>query len=141
MGISEGSQHTAEVCGDVLHYVGEGHILFLARCVQNEESERQEREQRHVVCDQHRADKCDVDKSKHRKAQIAESLYDLLRYRVEESYVAKSTHHRKNAEKTGQRLEVKVFDIFLVRRNEEHSDDSRHSRDHRDRVVLQHRQN
>ena len=79
--------------------------------MQNEEAERQEGEQRHVVCDQHRADEGDVDQSKHRKAQIAEALYDLLRYRVEESYVTQSTHHRKNAEKTGQRLD-KLFELI-----------------------------
>ena len=58
--IAEGGEHTAEVGGYILHYVGERHILFLARGVQDEVAERQEGQERHIVGNQHRADKGDV---------------------------------------------------------------------------------
>ena len=61
--ISERRQHTAEVSGDILKDEDIGHLLLVLRDGQSEIPKRQERDQRHVICDQHGADECDIDKS------------------------------------------------------------------------------
>ena len=58
--VAERREHSAEVGGNVLHDEGERHVLFFARRGQNEVTERQEGEKRHVVGDQHGAEEGDV---------------------------------------------------------------------------------
>ena len=51
--ISERRKHSAEVGGDILHDEGKRHVLFFSRRCKHKVPERQKRQQRHVVCDQH----------------------------------------------------------------------------------------
>ena len=78
MRIAERSEHTAEVCGDILHNKGKRHIFFLARGGQYEIPQGQKGKQRHIVCNQHRPDKGDVRQRKHARARVFEQPYDLF---------------------------------------------------------------
>jgi len=85
--IAEGREHTAEVCGNILHNERERHILGLARSGQHEVSERQERKQCHIVCDKHRTDEGDVHQRKDTFAGAFEANDYLSREDVEEADV------------------------------------------------------
>jgi len=115
--VSEGGQHSAEVGGDVLHNEGERHILFLVGRMQNEVSQRQEGQERHIVGYEHRADEGDVDQRQHAHPRCSEAGDDLLRQGVEKAYVFQRADHRQHAEKAGQGLEVEISDIFGVDRH------------------------
>ena len=100
MRIAEGGEHTAEVGGDVLHDKGERHVLLLTCGCQNEEAERQKGEERHVVRNQHRADKGNVHKREHAHPRVFEKLHTLAREQIKETDVFERTHHSKHAKKT-----------------------------------------
>ena len=51
--VSERCEHSAEVGGDILHDEGKRHVIFFSRRCKHKISERQKRQQRHVVCNQH----------------------------------------------------------------------------------------
>ena len=76
--IAEGREHSSEVCRDVLHNEGKSHIFLLSRRRKDEISERQKGQQRHIVGDQHRADKGYVDQSKNAHFGGFEASDDLF---------------------------------------------------------------
>lgn len=96
--IAEWGEHTAEVGGYVLHYVGERHILLLTGGAQHEIAERQERKKRHIVGDKHRADKGDVDEGEDTVFGILEFSDYCLCQSVEEADVTECANDRKDAE-------------------------------------------
>ena len=59
--IAKRGEHPAQVGGNILHDECKGHILFFAGGMENEIAQRQEGQKRHIVGDQHRADKGDID--------------------------------------------------------------------------------
>jgi hypothetical protein len=92
--------------------------------VQNEISEGQKGEKRHIVCYKHRADKGYVNQRENTKAGVFEfSDYGFCQ-RIEKAYVSERANHRKNAEKAGKRFEIEVVDIFFVGRHYYRSNDS-----------------
>ena len=139
MRIAEGGEHTAEICGNVLQNVSHRHIFFLARCVQDKKSERQKGQQSHVVCNQHRADKGDINESKHGKPCVFKVFYNFSCNSVEKPDVSQSAHHSENAEKTGESLEIKIRKIKTVRRNEKNGYKSANTRNNSDNVVFDNR--
>lgn len=126
--VAEGRQHSAEVCGNVLHYKSESHVFSLSRGAENEVAERQKGQQSHVVCNQHRPDKSDVDKRKHTHSRSFKALDDFLGENIEKVDVFERADHRQHAEKTGQGLEVKIFYILCVGLDDEACENRRAER-------------
>ena len=86
--ISEGGEHTAEVCGDILHDEGECHVFFLTRGRKNEISKRQEREKRHIIGKKHGTDEGDIHQGQNTKTGIFANADDLVCQRHEEADVS-----------------------------------------------------
>ena len=102
--VAERRQHTAEVCGDILHDERERHVFLFARRRQHEKPERKKRQKRHVVRDQHGTDKRDIDETEHAHARIFEQPYDLARKHIEEADVFQRAYDREHAKQAGQRF-------------------------------------
>ena len=136
MRVAEGRYHTAEVCGDILHNKREGHIFLLARAVQREKAEGQKRDKRHIVCNQHRADKRDIDKRDDAKAGIFAKLYYLACKYREKAYVTQSADHRKHGKKTGKRFEIEISEVSGIGRHDKRGYQSRSDGYEQNRVVL-----
>ena len=134
--IAEGGQHTAEIGGDVLQDEDERHLGFLACCGKNVIAEGQEGNKRHIVCDQHGADKGDENKRHHRGAKISRRVNNAPRKNGKESNILESADHRKGTEETRQRLEIKVFEIVAVRLDQKAGEESQGRRDHQHGVAL-----
>ncbi len=141
MRIAERGEHTAQVRRNVLHDKGERHVFFLARGRKHEISEGQKGEQRHIVGDEHRADKGDVGKGKHAGAGVFKRAHDLLRQKEEKPNVFQGADHRQNAEQTGQRFPIEVVRIRLVGRDDTGRDRRRAKGDEQHGVFLYKRQN
>ena len=116
--VSKRGEHSAEICGNVLHNVGKGHILFLARGVEHEITEGQEGQKRHIVGNKHRADKGYIDEGENSEACVLKIPNYCFGHSIEKAYVAQSAHHRKHAEKAGQGLKIEIVKIFLIRRHD-----------------------
>ena len=133
--ISKGREHSAEICRDVLHYKGKRHIFLLARRGKHEISERQKGEQRHIVGDQHRADKGYVNESQHAHTRVLEEAHDLLGKHIEKSDVLERANDGQRAEQTAQRFQIKIFRISRVGRYHDRCDRGRQNGDAQDGVL------
>ena len=133
--ISERRKHAAEVGGDILHDEGKRHVLFFSRRCKHKISERQKRQQRHVVCDQHGADKCYVYKREYAYSCIPAQADDPLRENIEKADVFQRTYDRENAEKTGQRFQIKISEVLRVGRNDKAGYQRGCKRDHTNGVL------
>ena len=120
--IAERREHAAQIGRDVLQDERDGHIAFLARRVQHEIAQRQERDERHVVGDEHRADERDIDQRQHAQPRVPEQLDDPAGEDIEKVDVPQRAHHRQYAEKAGERLEIKIVQIGAVGRHDERCD-------------------
>ena len=118
MRISEGGQHTSEICRNILHNKGKRHIFFFARSMQNEIPKGQKREQSHVVRDKHGAYECHVNQDENAELCGSELSYYGFSKRIEKADIFKSAHHGENAEKAGERFKIKIGKILLVRRHD-----------------------
>ena len=112
--IAKRCEHTAKICRNVLHNKCKGKILFLLRCVEDKVSEREKRQQSHIVGNKHRTDEGYVNQSQNCNSCVSELSNDSLGKSIEESDVSQRTYHGKNTEKTGQSFKVEIVDIFLV---------------------------
>ena len=74
LGIAEGSEHAAQVGSDVLHDVGEGHVVLFVGGAEYEITQRQKGQQRHIVGDQHGADEGDVHQHQNGQPCIAKHI-------------------------------------------------------------------
>ena len=126
---------------DVLYYKCKCEIFFFARSVQNEVSQRKEGEKRHIVCYQHRADKGYINERKDTDLCSLEALNYLSRKQIEEIDILKRTNYSQNAEKAGQRFEIKICDVLGVGRYDERGDHRCAKRNKHDRVFLDKRHN
>lgn len=134
--VSEGCEHTAEVGSDILHNESKRHVFFLARGGKHEISEGQEREQRHIVGKEHRADKGDIHKCQHTEAGIFTNADDLMRQRHEKADIAERANARQGAEKASKRLKIEITEILSIRRNDKRRDERRHNSNAKDRIFL-----
>ena len=90
---------------------------MLTRAVQCKEAEGQKRDKRHIVCYEHRADKGYVHERYHAKARVFAQLYYFARENREKAYISEGANHRKNREKAGESFEIKIAEIFFIRRH------------------------
>ena len=120
MRIAEGSQHTAQVGGDVLQDEGGSHVLILARGGEREITQRQEGQQCHIIGNEHRADEGDVHQREYRHAQITCHADDFLRDDGEEANVSQGADDCQRYEQTGQRLIVQIIGIGGIGRHKAH---------------------
>ena len=137
MGIAEGREHATEICGDILHDEGERHVFLLLCRLQNHKSKRQEREKRHIVGKEHRTDEGDVYERQHAKLRILAKDDNAACECDEELDVTERANARERAEKAGQRLEIKVAEVFRIGRNHEGSADRRNQGDCEDGIGVQ----
>ena len=137
--ISKGCQHTAEVGGDILKDEDIGHLLLIFRYGKRKIPKRQERDQCHVIGDQHRSDKSDIYESQGQKPEISGRHNDPLRHDTEESDILQGTDHCERQEKTGQRAKVKVMEILTIRRHEKRRNYGKERSDTHYRVFLKKR--
>jgi hypothetical protein len=136
LGVAKGCEHSAEICGDILHNEGERHIFFLTRRGKDKITEGQEGQQRHIVSDQHRTDKGYVNERENADLCGLEALNDLAREHIEEIDILQGTNNRKDAEKASQRFVVKITCIFGIGRNYNRGDNSRTKRDKDDGILF-----
>ena len=118
MRVAERGEHPAEVRRDILHDERENHVFFFLRVRQNEIAEGQKGQERHVVGDQHRADKGYVHERQNRASCRLENFNRPFREEVEEVYVFEGTDDGKRRQKTGKRVEIEISQILLVGRND-----------------------
>ena len=136
LGVAEGREHAAQVCGDVLQDKDDGHAVLLAGAVQDIIAQRQEGQKRHIVGDEHGAQKGDIDQCDNSPAQIAEALHHLAGQQVEELDVFQGADHCQHTEQAGQRPEIKIAQIFPVRRHKAGRGRSRQQRHAHHRILF-----
>ena len=134
--ISEGREHSAEVSRDILHNEGKSHIFLLSRRGKYKISERQKGQQRHIVRDQHRADKGYVDQRKNAHFGIFKASDDLFCQDIKEMNIFQRAHDSQDAKKTGERFIIEITEIFLVDRDDETCDYSGKKRDKHHGVLF-----
>lgn len=122
MRIAKRREHSAEVCCYILHNERENHVLFFLCIRQNEITEGQKGQKRHVVGDQHRADKGDIHECQNCASCRLENFNRPFREEVEKVYVFESADDGKRRQKTGERVPIEVAPILLVGRNEKARD-------------------
>ena len=127
--ISKGSQHAAEIGGNILHDKDECHVSVVSRGGKDKKAKRQKRQQRHIVCNQHRADKGDINQSKRCHAEISRTIYNLSGKDRKKLDVLQGTHHGKHAKQTGQRFKIKITRILRVGWDNAGGNDCRHKCD------------
>ena len=127
--VSKGSEHTAEIRSDILHNERKRHILFLSRRAKRNISKGKKGQKSHIVCDQHRPQKGDIDKRKNASASIFKELDDFLRKHIEKTDIFQGAHHCKGAKQAGERFKIEISEIFLIGRNENRGDERRRQRD------------
>ena len=118
MRIAEGGQHPTEVCGDILHDEDERHVFFLSCGRQNEKSEGQEGQERHVVADQHRPKERDINQCDGGNAKIACAVYDLSGEDGEELNIFECADDCERAKQAGQRFPVKIIGVLRIGRHD-----------------------
>ena len=133
--ISEWRQHTTEVGSDVLHDEREGHVFFLPALGQDKIAERKKGQKRHVVGNEHGADKRNADEGQHSGAHGAEAQDDAARQNGEKPDVFQRTDDAEGAEQAGERFQIKVGKIGAVRRDEKGRDHCGKQGNAEDRVL------
>ena len=123
MRVAEWCEHTAEVGGDILHYKSKGKIFLLACAVKRKKAERQKRDERHIVCDEHGADEGYVNQREYAQARVFAKLDDLSREDRKKANIAQSTDHREHGKKAGERFEIEISQILFIRWDDERCDD------------------
>lgn len=118
MRVAERGEHPAEVRRDILHDERENHVFFFLRVRQNEIAEGQKGQKRHIVGNQHRADKGYVHERQNRASCRFENFNRPFREKVEKVYVFEGADDGKRRQKTGERVEIEVAEILLVGRDE-----------------------
>ena len=101
---------------DILQYEYARHIFFVSGSGENEEAQRQEGEQSHIVGDQHRAYKGYVDQRNGCGAQISRHADYFSCQKGEETNVLQRTDHCKRTEKAGKRTEIGIVEIGFIGR-------------------------
>ena len=94
-------------------------MVLVVRLPEHKVAQRKKGQKRHIVGDEHGADEGDVHQRHHRRAQIPETADDILGQGVEESDIAQRLDHRQRTEQAGQGAEVKIAQVFSVRRDDE----------------------
>lgn len=117
MRIAEGCQHSAEVRRDILHNERENHIFIFLRIRQNEIAEGQKGQKRHIVGNQHRADKGDIHERQNRTSCRFENFNRPLCEEVEKVYVFESADDGKRRQKAGKCVKIEITQILLIGRN------------------------
>ena len=102
MRVAERRKHTTKVCRNVLHNEGENHMLFFLRAGKDNIAEREKGQKRHVVCNQHRADKRYVHKRENRSPRRFKQLNRLLRKEIKEVYVFQRAYDSEYRKQTGE---------------------------------------
>jgi len=131
--VAKGREHAAEVSGDVLQDEDGGQILFAAGKGENEITQRQEGDQRHIVGNQHGADEGDIDQRQRCGARRAGENDDAVRQDGEKVDVFQRADDRQSNKQAAQRFEIIVFQILLIRRHDaggerrQHKGDDEHS--------------
>ena len=96
--IAKGRQHAAQIGGNILKDEDKRHIPFLSGGGEHQIPQRQERNQRHIVGDQHGADEGDVAQGDGRRAGIARQTDDLPSQNGKEVNVLQGADHCQRAE-------------------------------------------
>ena len=122
--VAEGSEHTAEIGGNVLHDEGKSHVFLLSRCRENKIAERQECQKCHIIGNQHRSDEGDVNQCQNGGTGIACQGHNSARQDGEKFDVAQSADNSQGAEKAGQRFEIGILQILRIGGNDAGGDGS-----------------
>ena len=120
MRIPERSEHSAEICGDILHDENERHIFFLFRSRKHEITERKKGDESHVVRHDHRTEIRNEYERENYIPHIFEFRYDFPCENFKKSDIRKSFHDKERSEKTTERGKIEIPLIFRVGRNEKH---------------------
>ena len=115
--IAKGREHAAQVGRNVLQNERDRHVLFLAGGRKHEIAQRQERQQRHIVGDEHGTDEGDIHQRQHAHAGVSEQLNDAPGKDIEELNVLERADYRQHAEQAGQGLHVEVTQILRIHRH------------------------
>ena len=117
MRIAERGEHPAKIRRNILHDERKNHILFFLGVREHKIAEGQESQERHIVGDQHRADKGDIHECQNRAFCRLENFNRLFCKEVEKVYVFESADDGERRQKTGERVEIEIAQILLVGRN------------------------
>ena len=136
--ITEGSEHTAEVGGDVLHDEYECGVLLFAARGQRKPAERQEGNERHVVGHDHGAEIRHENEREGDAAHVSERGDDPGRQPLEEVPLFECGNDGERTEKAGQRVKIEIIRISRIRRHETACHRRRNDGDDQNGVALQH---
>ena len=135
--IAEGRQHAAEIRGDVLQDKDIRHVPLLFCDGEGKVAERQKGDERHVIRDEHAAEKGDVNERKREHAQIPVRR-TMRRAKMEKNLISRSAQTTASVRKqAAKRSPVEIAEIFRVRRNEHARHDRRRCRRTEHGVFLQ----
>ena len=104
-------------------------MFFVSRAGENDRSERQERDESHVVCNEHGADERDIDEKKRSDSQIFCGGDYPFGAHIEKAYFLERAYHCKSGKKTSKSPRVEISEIFAVRRNYKRGNERKKRRD------------
>ena len=123
--VAEGRQHAAQIGGNILKNEDQRYIPFFSDGGEHQIPQRQERNQRHIVSNQHGTDEGDVAQSDSRRAGVARQADDLPGQYGEEVNVLQSADHSQRTEQAAQGFPVEIPGVLRVRRHQKGRNDRR----------------
>ena len=116
--IAKGREHAAQIGGDVLQDEYQRHIPLSPRRGKHEIAQRQKRDQRHIVGNQHGADKRNPHQRQRGGPGIAREPDNPPGQNGKKMNILQRTDHGQRAEKTAKGLYIKVTGVLRVRRHQ-----------------------
>ncbi len=136
MRIAERGEHAAQIRRDILHDERERHIFLLARGRKREIAERQKRDERHVVGDQHRTYERNAHKRDDARARVFEFMHDGAGGDIEKVNSFQGAHRRGHGKQARERFEIEIAEILFIRRHDKRRDERKTKRDAAHRVFF-----
>ena len=137
--IAEGREHAAEVRRHRLEGERVRHFVLLSGGVKRAVPERQEREQRHVVGNQHRGKIGNRHQRGDERTRRAKTLYQFVRERAKHVLPFHCGDDRRHSEQRRQRSQIEIADVLPVGRHEAARNRRRDERDYKHDIVPQKR--
>ena len=135
--IAKRQQHAAEVCRQALEHKYGRHKVEPATRRQTGRRKGQEREQRHVVCHEHRGKSGHAYQRKHEQAHALACRHHTRRQHLDDSRGVEPSHRKQHARKLGKSAPIDIPHISGIRRHKHACQKRRHSRNGRHGMAAQ----
>ena len=138
--VADRSQHTAEISSDRLHTDDRDCQLaenFITKAVKYNKGKGNECDQRHVIRDQHTAEKTETDQDKKQSGcafcPFQQNLSDMVEYILS----LKSRHNRHQREQDSECAKINISRIERIRMDDESRENRQENGDDQNRLLTQ----